>query len=179
MMMKRLAALLLLALGTACSVANEQDPGAVSSLKADLDAVVEVGQVRPVNGVTTAGQPDEQQLKVFADNGYVAVIDIRTAGEDRGLDEAAVVQGLGMDYLRMPVGGRDGITFENAEKLDQLIGLYDEPVLVHCGSANRVGALFALNVYRETGDVDKALEAGRAAGLTGLEGVVREVLEAE
>ena len=178
-MMKRLAALLLLVLGTACSVADEQEPGAASTLKADLDAVVELRQVKPVDGVTTAGQPDAEAFKVFAEAGYVAVIDIRTAGEDRGIDEAAVVQGLGMDYLQMPVGGRDGITFENAEKLEQLIGLYDEPVLVHCGSANRVGALFALNVYRETGDVNKALEAGRAAGLTGLEGVVREVLEAE
>jgi len=178
-MMKRLAALLLLVLGTACSVADEQDSGAASTLKADLDAVVELRQVKPVDGVTTAGQPDAEALKVFAEAGYVAVIDIRTAGEDRGLDEAAVVQGLGMDYLQMPVGGRDGITFENAEKLEQLIGLYDEPVLVHCGSANRVGALFALNVYRETGDVNKAMEAGRAAGLTGLDGVVREVLEAE
>ena len=178
-MMKRLAALLLLVLGTACSVADEQEPGAASTLKSDLDAVVELRQVKPVDGVTTAGQPDAEALKVFAEAGYVAVIDIRTAGEDRGIDEAAVVQGLGMDYLQLPVGGRDGITFENAEKLEQLIGLYDEPVLVHCGSANRVGALFALNVYRETGDVNKALEAGRAAGLTGLEGVVREVLEAE
>ena len=178
-MTKHLATLLLLFLGTACSVADEQAPGVVSTLKADLDAVVEVGQVKPVDGVTTAGQPDAEAFKVFADAGYVAVIDIRTAGEDRGLDQAAVVQGLGMDYLQMPVGGRDSITFENAEKLDQLIGLYDEPVLVHCGSANRVGALFALNVYRETGDVDKALEAGRAAGLTRLEGVVKEVIEAE
>ena len=178
-MTKHLATLLLVFLGTACSVADEQDLGAVSTLKADLDAVVEQRQVTPVDGITTAGQPDAGAFKVFADAGYVAVIDIRTAGEDRGLDEAAVVQGLGMDYLQMPVGGRDGITYENAEKLDQLIELYDEPVLVHCGSANRVGALFALNVFRETGDLDKALEAGRAAGLTGLEGRVREVLEAQ
>ena len=178
-MMIRLALLLFLFFGTACSVANEQDPGAVSSLKADLDAVVELAEVKPVDGITTAGQPNAEALKVFADAGYVAVIDIRTAGEDRGLDEAAVVQGLGMDYVQMPVGGKDGISFENAEKLDQLLGLYDEPVLVHCGSANRVGALFALNVYRETGDLDRALEAGRAAGMTRLEGAVREAIEAE
>jgi protein tyrosine phosphatase (PTP) superfamily phosphohydrolase (DUF442 family) len=57
--------------------------------------------------------------------------------------------------------------------------MYDEPVLVHCASANRVGALFALSTYRETGDFDKALEAGREAGLTRLEGTVRKVLEAE
>ena len=176
--MKRLALLLLLVLGTSCSVVNEQDPGTVSSLKADLDAVVELGKVKPVDGITTAGQPNAEALKVFADAGYVAVIDIRTAGEDRGLDEAVVVQGLGMDYVQLPIGG-DDITFEKAEKLQQLIDLYDEPVLVHCASANRVGALFALSTYRETGDFDKALEAGREAGLTRLEGTVRKVLEAE
>jgi len=177
-MMKRLAAIFLLVLGTACSVATEQDPGAVSTLKADLDAVVEVGQVRPVNGVTTAGQPNAEAFKVFADAGYVAVIDIRTVGEDRGLDEPTVVQGLGMDYVQMPIGG-DDITFEKAEKLQQLIDMYDEPVLVHCGSANRVGALFALSKYRETGDLDKALEAGQEAGLTRLEGAVVEAINAE
>ena len=178
-MTKHLATLLLLIFGAACSAADEQDFGAVSTLKADLDEVVELGRIKPVDGVTTAGQPDEAAFKVFAENGYVAVIDIRTQGEDRGLDEAAVVQGLGMDYVQMPVAGKDGITYENAQKLDQLIGLYDGPVLVHCASANRVGALFALNVYRETGDVNKALEAGRAAGLTRMEAQVREVLDAK
>ena len=84
-MMKRLAVLLLLGLGTACSVADEQDPGAVSTLKADLDVVVEQRRVTPVDGVTTAGQPDAEAFKVFADAGYVAVIDIRTAGEDLSL----------------------------------------------------------------------------------------------
>ena len=178
-MMKHLAIFLLLFLGTACSVAEEREFGAVSSLKADLDAVVESGKVRPVDGVTTAGQPDERALRVFADNGYVAVIDIRTAGEDRGLDEPIVVEELGMEYILMPVSGKNGITFENAERLEQLVDSYDAPVLVHCGSANRVGALFALNVYRETGDIEKALDAGRTAGMTRLEETVREVLEAE
>jgi hypothetical protein len=84
-MMKWTVTLVLLMLGTACSVADEQDLGAVSTLKVDLDAVVESGTVKPVDGVTTAGQPDEAAFQVFADNGYVAVIDIRTAGEDRGI----------------------------------------------------------------------------------------------
>ena len=178
-MPKHLATLVSLLLVTACSATDHGDLDAVSALKVDLDAVVELGTVKPVEGVTTAGQPDELALKVFADNGYVAVIDIRTAREDRGMDEPAVVQGLGMDYVQMPVGGRDDITFENAEKLNQILDLYDGPVLVHCRSANRVGALFALDAYRETEDIDMALEAGRVAGLTSMEEMVREVLEAE
>lgn len=178
MMTKRLALLLLLALGTACSVADEQNLSAVSSLKVDLDAVVELGQVKPVDGITTAGQPDAAAFKVFADNGYAAVIDLRTDGEDRGLDQPAVLKGLGLDYVQMPVG-RDGITFENAKKLSKLLDQYDEPVLVHCASANRVGALLALDSFLQTGDSELALQKGRDAGMTRLEGTVREVLRAE
>lgn len=175
-MMKRLTVVLCLALTGSLAIADDADLSAVSALKVDIDAVAELGQVQPVDGVTTAGQPDEASLKVFADNGYVAVIDLRTSRENRGFDEPAVVESLGMDYVNFPIG-RDGITLENAKTLEEIMVRYDEPVLVHCGSANRVGALFALNTFLHTEDTEKALEAGRAAGLTGLESTVKEVLE--
>lgn len=149
-----------------------------SPLKVDLNNVVETGVVRSVNGITAAGQPDEAALAVFADNGYVAVVDLRTAGEDRGLDEEPVVEGLGMDYVSLPVG-RDGISFENARSLDRLIGSYDGPVLVHCGSSNRVGALLALRASLEGADDEAAIEVGKQGGLTKLEPKVREVLGRE
>lgn len=175
-MMKRLTLVLCLAFIGSLAMADDSDRGAVSSLKVDLNAVTELRKVEPVDGVTTAGQPDEKSLKVFADSGYVAVIDLRTARENRGFDEPAVVESLGMDYINFPIG-RDGITLENARTLEEIMVRYDQPVLVHCASANRVGALFALNTYRHTEDVEKALDAGRAAGLTGLESAVKEVLE--
>ena len=170
-----LSLFLCLTLASLVAVAGDENLDAVSNLKVDLEAVVELDQVHPVDGVTTAGQPDAAGFKVFADNGYAAVIDLRTAGEDRGLEEAAVVESLGMDYINLPIG-RDGITFANAKALQSLIKGYDQPVLVHCGSANRVGALFALSEFAESEDAEAALEAGRAAGLTRMEPVVREVL---
>ena len=173
--MKQLSLFLCLILASLVALAGDKNLDAVSSLKVDLDAVVELNQVRPVDGVTTAGQPDEAGFKVFADNGYAAVIDLRTAGEDRGLEEATVVESLGMDYINLPIG-RDGITFANASALQALIQAYDGPVLVHCASANRVGALFALSEFAESEDGEAALEAGRAAGLTGMEPVVKKVL---
>ena len=175
MMMKRIALLLCLVFAGPLAVADETDLAAVSSLKVNLDAVVALGQVSPVNGITTAGQPDEAGFKVFAEKGYVAVIDLRTEGEDRGLDEPSVVEALGMDYINLPIA-RDGITFANAKALEDAIVSYDQPVLVHCGSANRVGALFALSEFNRTQDVEKALEVGRAAGLTRMEGVVKDIL---
>jgi len=147
-----------------------------SPLKVDLVNVVETGAVAPVDGITSAGQPDEAALKVFAESGYAAVIDLRTEGEDRGLDEQAVVEGLGMDYVPLPIG-RDGITFENAKALDKLISGYDKPVLVHCGSANRVGALLTLRSSLAGVDDETAIEMGKRGGLTRLEPQVRKVLE--
>lgn len=149
-----------------------------SPLKVDLDNVVAIGTVSPVDGITSAGQPDEAALRVFAESGYAAVIDLRTAGEDRGLDEQAVVEGLGMDYVQLPIG-RGGISFENAKALDQLISSYDEPVLVHCGSANRVGALLALRSSLDGANDEAAIALGKTGGLTRLEPDVRKALESE
>ena len=146
-----------------------------SPTKVDLQQVLATGEVEPVTGITPAGQPDAATLKVFAENGYAAVIDLRTVGEDRGLDEPAVVEGLGMKYVAMPIG-REGITFENAAALDKLLAEFDEPVLLHCGSSNRVGALLALRASLDGASDAEALDIGRRAGLSSLEPSVRQAL---
>jgi uncharacterized protein (TIGR01244 family) len=145
-------------------------------LKVNLQTVVSNGEVRPVDGISAAGQPDAAAFKVFADSGYAAVIDLRTERENRGLDEEAVVEGLGMDYVLMPIADTAAINFDNARRLDELLKKYDEPVLIHCGSSNRVGALLALRESLNGADDEGALQAGRDGGLTGLEGRVVEVL---
>jgi uncharacterized protein (TIGR01244 family) len=167
---------LLLAL-PAC--ADEQPVAGIAPVKVDLVEVVETGNVVAVDGISAAGQPDEAALQVFAESGYAAVIDLRTQNEDRGFDEAAVVEELGMDYVSMPIAGSAAINIDNALKLEALIASYDGPVLVHCASSNRVGALLAIADYESHGDRDKALAKGKSAGMTGLEGRVKEVLERE
>ncbi len=168
------AAMLLLAL---CGNALAGDTGAVSSLKVGIVEVVEAGAVEAVDGVTSAGQPTGEALQVFSDSGYVAVIDLRGEREDRGIDERAAVEALGMDYVALPIPGREDINFENAARLDALLEEYDGPVLVHCGSGNRVGALLALRESLNGASDEDALELGREGGMTRLEGLVRERLD--
>ena len=175
-MKTRLAVLLLAALIAASPACGGEE--AVTTLLADLDAVVKLGKVEPVNGLTTAGQPDEAAFRVFAENGYRVVIDLRTEGENRGLDEPSVVEALGMQYILMPIGGED-ITFDRARELGELLEQFEEPVLLHCASSNRVGALLALNAYAETGDADLAIERGRVAGMRSLEPLVRSLSSAD
>ena len=127
----------------------------------------------------STGQPDEAMLEQLKAAGYVAVVDLRTAAEDRGMDEPAAVEEAGLDYYSLPIAGAKGTTFENAKALDDLLAGIDGPVFLHCRSGNRVGALLALTASEEGASAEEALEIGKTAGLTTLEPVVREKLAAQ
>jgi uncharacterized protein (TIGR01244 family) len=138
-----------------------------------IDEIVSGEVSLPESGAVSTAQPNVAALRVAADSGYVAVIDLRGGNEDRGLDEKAEVEALGMTYLSLPIVGEAAISFDNASELDRLLAGIDGPVLLHCGSGNRVGALFALREKLHGASDEAALEKGRAAGLTSLEDVVR------
>lgn len=156
--------------------AQHDEHEVADSLHVEIADVKAAQNVRPVDGVTSAGQPDIEALQVFADSGYAAVVDLRGGAESRGLDEAEVVKGLGMSYVPFPITGTEAINFENAATLQRLIDSQDGPVLVHCGSGNRVGALLALSTALDGADDEAAIAAGKEGGLTSLEPVVRERL---
>jgi uncharacterized protein (TIGR01244 family) len=147
-----------------------------AQIHVQLDSLSSSEELVPVDGITVAGQPDAEQLALFAAAGYVAVVDLRGESEDRGLDEAAAVENLGLDYVNLPISGADAISWDNATKLEEILASYAGPVLVHCGSGNRVGALLALSSSKNGADDEDAVAYGRAAGLTGLESVVRSRL---
>ncbi|MEO1245571.1 MAG: sulfur transferase domain-containing protein [Pseudomonadota bacterium] len=134
--------------------------------------------IGPASGDVSAGQPSEEQLAEIAGQGYVAVIDLRGAEEDRGYDESAAAAELGLTYSALPIESADAINVENARRLGALLDGFDGPVLLHCGSGNRVGALVALLEKDRGASAEEALAAGRAAGLTRLEGLVEKRLEA-
>ena len=131
----------------------------------------------PIEGVTSGGQPTEDELHQAAELGYQTVVNLRTEAEEMPFDEAELVESLGMHYVSLPVAGSEGINAENARALAEVLDRSARPILLHCGSGNRVGALFALKAYAVDGkDAATALQVGRDAGLTRLEPVVREKL---
>ncbi len=164
---KFLAALLACA---AIRLATASDPPVVT---VSIDKLMSGEATLPESGAVSTAQPTAAALRVAANSGFVAVIDLRGSEEDRGLDEKAEVEALGLTYLSLPVVGEAAISFDNASELDRLLADIDGPVLLHCGSGNRVGALFALREKLHGASDEAALEKGRAAGLTSLEGVVR------
>lgn len=132
----------------------------------------------PVPGVLTAGQPTEEQLVAMAEAGYRTVVNMRTDGEQGNWDARAKAEALGMEYIAFPIRGAKDLTRENAERLAELLDdAGKQPMVVHCGSSNRVGALFAMKSFFVDGkDADTALGDGRAAGLTRMEAAVAPLL---
>lgn len=129
--------------------------------------------------VLTGGQPSPAQLGAAQGAGYRTIINLRPADELKDWDEADRARALGLNYVSIPIAGAGDLTEAKARALaDALDDIEGYPVMVHCGSGNRVGALFALKAAWIDGeDIDTALEIGRRAGLTSLEPVVRERLQ--
>jgi uncharacterized protein (TIGR01244 family) len=129
-----------------------------------------------LEGITTAGQPSAEQLAAAAKSGFKTVIDLRGVSEDRGIDERSTVEKLGMSYVTLPVDGAGGVTYANAAALDKLLAGVERPVLVHCTSGNRAGALLALRDKLDGADDQSALALGVASGLTSLKPAVEQKL---
>jgi uncharacterized protein (TIGR01244 family) len=102
---------------------------------------------------------------------------MRGSDEDRGVENfEGVVERTGMSYVPFPIEDRSEISFDKAKELDALLQDADGPVLIHCASGNRVGALLALRKSLSGASDEEAIAYGRDAGMTRLEPVVRERL---
>ena len=161
-----------LGLLTACQSA----PVASEAPAAAAVAAIELREPRP--GLYTASQPAAGDWRAIAARGVTTVVNLRTASEMQGRDEAAEVRAAGMQYIEIPVAGADGITDANARLLRDALAGSKGPVLVHCASANRAGGLLALSEARY-GDAapEQAIALGRKAGMASTEARVRGLLE--
>ena len=121
---------------------------------------------QPLEDIATAGQPNEEHLKLLVEAGYKTVIDLRIPEEDRGLDEQEVVRQAGMEYVNIPVG-HETVEDETFERFRELMRDSERrPVLVHCSSANRVGALLVPYLILDEGkSTEEAEEVASEVGL--------------
>ncbi|MGH8037841.1 MAG: beta-lactamase hydrolase domain-containing protein [Stenotrophomonas sp.] len=131
----------------------------------------------PAEGLYTSGQPTAEHLQQAAAAGITTLIDLRQPGEDRGFDETATAAALGLNYVRIPVAGAAGLTPANVQALQAALTKANGPVLLHCASGNRVGALLALMKAQHGVPAEEALQFGRNAGMTSLEAQTRALLE--
>ena len=120
----------------------------------------------PLEGVITAGQPTAGQIGQLAKAGLRTIIDLRPLSEPRGFDESAAAREAGVVYHNVPVtpATLSDTDFDRVREL--LADPAQRPVLVHCASANRVGAL--LMPWLELDEKRSAAEALAMARRIGL-----------
>lgn len=116
-------------------------------------------------GYWFASQPSQEDFALVEDAGIKTVINLRL---DRELpwEERRVVEGLGMKYVHEPIAGVADLTDERLVQLRALLRDAEKPVMVHCGSSNRVGAIWYVSRVLDQGvSPDVALDEARRAGL--------------
>ena len=83
-------------------------------------------------------------FQTFRNLGYRTILNLRRP--DEGSDEEAVqVRALGMNYVNIPIRGATIAPDQLGEFTAALTDSVNYPMLVHCASANRVGAMFYLH----------------------------------
>ena len=144
----------------------------------DTCTVTIPGWRKAADGLYSAGQPEPTHWVALAAAGLRGVVNLRPAAEQPARDEAQEVSAAGLAYASLPIADAGGLGRDSAAALDRVLRQLPSPLLVHCASGNRVGALMALReAWFNGASAGTALERGRAAGLAGLEPQVRRLLE--
>lgn len=119
------------------------------------------------DGILLAGQPSAEAFAQASRDGLRTVIDLRREEETPDLDERGLVEELGMTYVQRQVGRPDDLTPELFAELRTLLANSKKPLLLHCASSNRVGAVWL--VYRATEGgltIEEATLEAQAVGLS-------------
>lgn len=118
-----------------------------------------VQRMHTLDGVFLASQPAAADFEQASKGGIKTVINNRHASETPDFDEKAIVEGLGMTYISLPYNGEAELTDDVFTRARELLASAQRPILMHCGSANRTGALWL--AYRAL-DGGLSLDAARA-----------------
>tara|TARA_R110002072_G_scaffold241027_1_gene399485 strand:- start:14645 stop:15181 length:537 start_codon:yes stop_codon:yes gene_type:complete len=175
-----LAGLLSCAL-TSCG--NSESPDAKNPDAKSPGPTVELAlakQSAPLDNVLCSGQPTEAQFDTLKAAGVSRVVHLRLAKEKGTGWEEARAKDSGVEFVRLEIAGKDGLTRENVDAFAKLMAKETTgKTLVSCGSSNRVGAMFALKAFWiDKLPRDEALALGKKAGMKSLTPVV-EALTAE
>jgi uncharacterized protein (TIGR01244 family) len=170
-------ALLLIAVVTGCAGNNPTPESSTPEMAAaSPDSVTDLagfsGRIYLDGRVYIGGQPKEEALRALPARDVTAVINLRTAKEmgdtsKVAFDEAALVDSLGMDYIEIPLGGKDNpYTPEAVDSFAEALDQHEGPVLLHCASGVRASHMWAAYLVQYEGwDVTEAYARGEAIGI--------------
>jgi len=153
----KLVALLVVCAGAAtmAQVTKKEMPGVRNYSR--VDATVGCG-----------GAVDASAMKGLKQEGYVSVINLRLASEQGADVDAgrAAAQAAGLKYIHLPFNAAQPDAKVVDEFLASVADKGNQPVFVHCGSANRVGGVWMIKrVLQDGWAVDRAKTEAEAIGL--------------
>lgn len=119
--------------------------------------------------VACGGATETSALPALKEDGFVSVVNLRTPQEKGANIEAnqAEAKKLGLKYFSLPFDTRSPDPALVDRFLATVSDKSNQPVYIHCGTANRVAALWMIKrVLQDGWDEDKALTEAKAIGLT-------------
>jgi uncharacterized protein (TIGR01244 family) len=94
--------------------------------------------------VACGGETSREAIAELGAQGFRTVVNLRQPSEPGVAEEAAAVEAAGMRYVHLPMNP----TAPEFETADQFLAAVADPavqpVYIHCASANRVGAVWAI-----------------------------------
>ncbi len=128
-----------------------------------------LGDTKPVHAfgnLYLAGQPSPEALPLLKAEGIKTIISLRHKKE-LAWDEASAVEQNGMKFVPIPFGAAQQLKPEVFDKaLEILRDKKRGPMVLHCGSANRVGAIwYAYRVLDGKLSPDAAKKEAQKVGL--------------
>lgn len=129
-----------------------------------MDGVVNFSRVDAT--VACGGDTPQHVFPALKAQGFVSVINLRLGNEPGVAEEAAVVEAAGLRYHHIPMTPAAPETEAVDRFLAVIADATNQPVYIHCASANRVGAVWAIKrVLHDGWDRDKAIEEAQAIGM--------------
>ena len=166
---KRQAILILLALAAtafAASGALAGDDSSREKIRLKEKKLGEIQNVHALGNIYLAGQPSPEDLLVLQAEGIKTIISLRHTTEVPW-DEAGAVERGGMKFVHVPFSAAKQLKPEIFDKVLKILrDKKRSPVVLHCASANRVGAIwYAYRVLDGKLSPDAAMKEAQTVGL--------------
>ncbi len=126
-----------------------------------------VTRLHTLGGVFLASQPQADDFRQAKQGGIKTVINLRLPDEMTEFDEPALMKELGLAYYNVGFNGPDMLTDSVFDQVRSLLNTPNlMPILLHCSSANRVGAIWLAHRVLDGGrSYDDALAEAKTVGL--------------
>ena len=101
-----------------------------------------IARLHTYGGIFLASQPKAGDFEQAKKAGVKTVINLQHEHEVTDFDERQVVTKLGLEYINLPWNGSEEFNDAIIDRARQLLDSAERPILLHCSSANRVGAVW-------------------------------------